>query len=174
MLNEKWKKARRMIQIVVDQISPPPSRGARVDLFIGEVKGLITMPSMPLTTYPANRVHGQGGLDYYIRASPLAGQWDANACLHRPSDLRFVVALSTFDSWPSVVRQWDLSPSVPAWTFTWELPKLFDHLQNTFHRAKASWVWYPIGGPLEVAFTWRRRLTPNRVMQINTTQHDIT
>jgi hypothetical protein len=49
----------------------------------------------------------------------------------------------TFDSRLLVVWQWDLSPSAPTWTFAWELPGLFGHLQNTFGRVKASWVWYP-------------------------------
>jgi hypothetical protein len=40
---------------------PPTWGGARAVLFIEEVKGLVKMPSMPLTTYPANRVHGQRG-----------------------------------------------------------------------------------------------------------------
>jgi hypothetical protein len=35
-----------------------------------QVKGLITMPPLPLTTYPTNRVQGQeGNLDYYIKTS---------------------------------------------------------------------------------------------------------
>jgi hypothetical protein len=44
-----------------------PEIGAHGGSFIGEIKGLITMSLMPLTTYPNCRVHSQGGnLDYYI------------------------------------------------------------------------------------------------------------
>jgi hypothetical protein len=66
-LNEKRKMAQRSMQTVANQSLP--SRCARVGLFIGEVKGLITMLLMPLTTYHANRVSSQrGNLDYYIKA----------------------------------------------------------------------------------------------------------
>jgi hypothetical protein len=40
--------------------SPPPQQDAHAGLFIGEVKDLITMPQMPLTIYPTNRVCGSG------------------------------------------------------------------------------------------------------------------
>jgi hypothetical protein len=44
-----------------------PKLGAHGGLFIGEIKGLITMSLMPLNTYPNGRVHNQGGnLHYYI------------------------------------------------------------------------------------------------------------
>jgi hypothetical protein len=57
--NEKREKALKSRQIVV--VKSHPLGGARAVLFIEEVKGLVKMPSMPLTTYPANRVHGQRG-----------------------------------------------------------------------------------------------------------------
>jgi hypothetical protein len=42
----------------VNYLSSP--MGVCDGLFIGEVMGLITMPLIPLTTYPANRARGQG------------------------------------------------------------------------------------------------------------------
>jgi hypothetical protein len=66
---EKGKVALKARQIVT--VTSRPLGGAHAGLFIGDVKGLFTMPSLPSTTYPANRVHGQGGnLIYYIK-TPL-------------------------------------------------------------------------------------------------------
>jgi hypothetical protein len=46
----------------------PSPMCAREGLFIGEIKGLITMPEMPLITCPANIVYIQGGNPvYYIK-----------------------------------------------------------------------------------------------------------
>jgi hypothetical protein len=58
----KWNSSERKgmtpkaRQTVVLQ-SPPPW-GVHAGLFISKVMGLITMPQVPLTTYPTNRVHG--------------------------------------------------------------------------------------------------------------------
>jgi hypothetical protein len=51
---------RGVTQVVANQSPPLSGFGAHAGLFIGEVKGFITMPKIPLTTYSVNRVHGQG------------------------------------------------------------------------------------------------------------------
>jgi hypothetical protein len=140
--------ARRIMQTVVNQISSP--HGARAGLFIWEVKGLIIMS---LITYPTNRVRGQVPSVHYIETplyNVLMRCWRVSMLAQRPSICHH---RDTFDSRLSVAEQWDLSSTAPAWTFTWELPGFFGHLQNTFGCAKMSWVWYP---------NWRGlRLTPN-------------
>jgi hypothetical protein len=59
------------VREIVYYLSSP--MGVHEDLFIGEVMGLTTMSSIPLTTYPANRARGRGAGGgrghpvYYIR-----------------------------------------------------------------------------------------------------------
>jgi hypothetical protein len=62
----KMKVALKARQTV--EVKSSPLGGARVGLFIWEVKRLITMP---LTIYPINRVQIQGGNPAYYIKTPL-------------------------------------------------------------------------------------------------------
>jgi hypothetical protein len=144
-----------------------PLRGACAGLFIKEGKGLITMPQMPRTNYPVNRVHDQGGNLVYYNKTPLynasnktlthaggdavAFEWHLARCL-RLTSLAFIPPKAL--SLPHLLR--------PSSGDLWYLCLLAKHSGASFSlyigvvdSESDSW------GLLEVALTWRQRLAPN-------------
>jgi hypothetical protein len=83
-------------------------------------------------------------------------------CVSMPA-LRLLICghHDTFDSRLWMAWQWHLSPSTPSWTFAWELPGLFGHLQNTFDVRRHREFDIATGGAAWGGLRMKRRLAPN-------------